>query len=330
MAAHDRALQLKPELVEAHVNKGNALNDLRRQDEAVREFAWVLNAAPAVPEAHFNLAVALSFQGNLDAALEHYRQALRLQPDFMAALLGETEVLDRLGQAESARKKLQAFADRRGSDVSITIAYAILAGNDGERRESIADLERLLAVNKVSRNVRRRIYFRLGALYDEMQSYDAAFENYVRGNALVSGQFDSAGNLRDIDRLIGVFNPEGFHSLPRATNDSDLPVFVVGLPRAGKTLIEEMLAGHPQVSGAGELADVTDIMRAIENDTGEDFPLGIDRLPVSRLDEYANDYLARRQAAAFQGATRVVDTMPGNFRYLVFKIDNTCFCSQLI
>ena len=315
LAAHDRALQLKPGLIEAHINRGNALNDLRRQDEAVGEFTRVLNAAPMVPEAHFNLAVALNFQGDINTALEHYREALRLKPDFMAAVLGATEMLDRLGQAETARKQLQPFADRRSRDVYIAIAWASLASNDNERRESIANLEGLLTDKKVSQNVRRRIYFRLGALYDAMQSYDIAFENYRQGNGLVRGG-DHAESLQGIEKLIDAFNPQNFRSLPRATNASDLPVFIVGLPRAGKTLVEEMLASHPRVTGAGELADVTSIMHAIEKDTGKDFPLGIDTLPVGKLDEYANEYLARREAGAFQGAARVVDTMPGNFQYL--------------
>ena len=316
LTAHDRALQLKPGLIEARINRGNALNDLRRQDEAVGEFNRVLKADPAVPEAHFNLAVALSFQGNIHAALEHYREALRLKPDFMAAVLAETELLGRLGQAESARSSLQPFADRRRSDVFIAIAFAGLAATDGERRESIADLECLLGGKNTGRDVKRRIYFRLGALYDELQSYDVAFENYRQGNGLARGKFDRAGRQRDIERLVDAFNPKSFHALPVATNDSDLPVFIVGLPRAGKTLAEEMLASHPQVTGAGELADVANIMRAIERDTGKEFPQGLGRLPVSKLDEYADGYLAQREAGAFQGTTRVVDTMPANYQYL--------------
>jgi len=316
LAAHDQALQLKPGLLEAYINRGNALNDLGRQDEAVEEFTRVLKTDPAVPEAHFNLAAALNLQGEKNAALEHYREAYRLQPDFMAAVLGATEMLDRLGQPEAARKQLQPFADRRGKDAFIAIAYAGLAAGDDDRRASIADLESLLGDKKVGRNLTRKIRFMLGTLYDALRSYDSAFENYRQGNGLVREAFDRAGRLLNIDRLIDAFNPEGFRSLPGATNTSELPVFIVGLPRAGKTLAEEMLASHPRVTGAGELADVTSIMRAIEADTGMDFPLGIDSLPVSRLDEYANEYLERRQAGAFQGATRVVDTMPGNFQYL--------------
>jgi len=156
LAAHDRALQFKPGLIEAHINRGNALNDLGRQDEAVEEFSWVLNADPTVPEAHFNLAVALDSQGNINAALDHYREALCLQPDFTGAVLGVTEMLDRLGEAEAARKQLQHFAGRRGSDVFIAIAYASLAADDDERRKSITDLECLLKNKNFSHNVKRR------------------------------------------------------------------------------------------------------------------------------------------------------------------------------
>ena len=316
LAAHDRALQLKPGLIEAHINRGNALNDLGRQDEAVEEFSWVLNTDSTVPEAHFNLAVALDSRGNINAALDHYREALRLQPDFTDAVLGVTEMLGRLGETEAARKQLQHFAGRRSSDVFIAIAYASLAADDDERRKSITDLECLLGNKNISHDVKRRIYFRLGLLYDDMHSYDSAFENYRQGNALVRGEFDRAGSLQKIQQIIDTFGFQNICSLPGATNDSQLPVFIVGLPRAGKTLVEEMLAGHPQVTGAGELADVTNIMHAIEEDTGHIFPLGLDQLPASKLDKYANDYLARRQAGAFPGTTRVVDTMPGNYQYL--------------
>ena len=316
LAAHDRALQLKPELIEAHINKGSALNDLRHYDEAVVEFNRALNAAPTVPEAHFNLAIALSLQGNIHASIDHYREALRLKPDFMDAVLGVTELLNRLGETESARKQLQQFAGLRSKDVCIAIAYASLAGNDSERRKSITDLEHLLKDEHVSQNIKRRIYFRLGTLYDEMCLYDSAFENFRQGNGLVRGKFDRAASLQKIEQLIDTFGSQNASSLPGARNASELPVFIVGLPRAGKTLIEEMLAGHPQVTGAGELADIANITRAIEVDTGKVFPLGLDKLPASKLDEYASEYLAKRQAGAFQGTTRVVDTMPGNYQYL--------------
>ena len=104
--------------------------------------------------------------------------------------------------------------------------------------------------------------------------------------------------------------------MPSATNDSELPVFVVGMPRAGKTLTEQILASHPQITGAGELTNMTEITDVIKQLTGQPFPMGMEHLSVDQLNGMAEGYLSQLRERAFPGSLRVVDTMPGNIHLL--------------
>lgn len=316
VSCHEEALRLQPGLLAAHVNLGNALIDLGRPDEAIELFERALQQAPEIPEAHCALGNARQEQGLFDSALAHYREAVRLRPRFIEAVVGECNVLIKLGDREAARRCIQPHADMRGKDSWIALAFSRLARNDDERRDSLAQLKTLLAQGVSNRNELGKLYYRLGDLCDALDSHEEAFEYYRQANELKPQNFGRSRYREYIDRLVGAFSPSRMHALPSATNDSELPVFIVGMPRAGKTLIEQILASHPQITGAGELTDIMEIAAAVEQLTGQPFPGGIDQLSVGQLDDMAEGYLSRRRERVMPGSVRVIDTMPGNVHFL--------------
>ena len=318
ISCHEQALRLKPALATAQTNIGSALVKLGRQSEAVRALESALELAPEMPETHFNLAVILSSQGRLDQALTHYRAAGRLRPDYLEAVAAEASLLAELGETDSARKRLEPYADRRTRNSSIALAFSTLAKDADQQHQSIDDLEHLFEHGLSNVEDLRRVHFRLADLYDQTHHYAQAFIHYRQGNELKPRHFDREDYGRYIDMIISTFSRQGLARLPRASNDSQLPVFIVGMPRSGKSLIEQILASHPQVTGAGELGDIREMPRRLEIDTGQPFPAYLGEFGVDQLDELASAYLSRRQAEALPGTRRVTDTMPFNIEQLGF------------
>lgn len=251
---HEQALRLQPRLPAAHVNLGNALLDLGRPNRAIESFEQALQLAPEIPEVHCALGNARQELAQLDSALAHYREAARLRPGFIEAVVGEFNVLMKLGDREGARRHMQPHNGLRGKDSWITLAFSRLVHNDDERRDSLAELKGLLDRGVSNRNELGKLYFRLGDLCDALHSHEEAFEFYRLANELRPQAFRRDQYREYIDRLLRVFSQDRIHALPRSTNDTQLPVFIVGMPRSGKTLIEQILASHPQITGAGEIS----------------------------------------------------------------------------
>ncbi|MGH6933125.1 MAG: sulfotransferase family protein, partial [Dongiaceae bacterium] len=168
---------------------------------------------------------------------------------------------------------------------------------------------------------RAQLHFMLGQAADAAGDSDAAFNHLSAGNSLRRKNLLDAGQFYDKDiianwfeELIARFNPEFFSRHAGRAGDSELPVFVVGMPRSGTTLTEQILAGHPRVFGAGELGDLERIATGLAP-TGRKGDMITADIPADRLAHAANDFLAVLRGLA-PTADRVIDKNPSNFTYL--------------
>ena len=106
-------------------------------------------------------------------------------------------------------------------------------------------------------------HFGLGKLYDKLGRYDEAFKHYKAGNETLDIVFDLNAFKIRIDNLISSYNSENITNIAKSSIDTSLPVFIVGLPRSGTSLTEQILSSHPEVAGAGELNDINDIVAGL-------------------------------------------------------------------
>ena len=186
------------------------------------------------------------------------------------------------------------------------VTHARFARRDGDPR-SVADLlERRVAAVDLNPRERALLLFELGHLYDHLGAYDTAFARFQTANRLRRPAFDRAGFARLIEGLIAA-GSDGV----QATNRSTVPVFIVGMPRSGTSLVEQILASHPAVFGAGELNDLPRLVAEIS----PGYPGGLTELTAADLDRSAERHLARL-ASLGHGAERVTDKLPGNFLHL--------------
>ncbi|MGH6913403.1 MAG: sulfotransferase, partial [Geminicoccales bacterium] len=179
-------------------------------------------------------------------------------------------------------------------------------------------LERLTGDDGLNDDQRRDLLFVLAHLDNDRKAYDAAFACFRAANDLrkKTSRFERARWSRLVSTLMASFPAEFFAARRGWGDDSELPVFVLGMPRSGTTLVEQIIASHPDAFGAGELYDIQHLANALgESPGGLPFPQGAPQLGRADVAALADGYLAslRRRAP---GARRVVDKMPGNFLYL--------------
>ena len=188
-----------------------------------------------------------------------------------------------------------------------------MAVHDGEPGRAIEVASRHTG-DAVGEEVRRSLWFDIGKAHESGSSYDEAFEAYTRGNRVRPGRWDAAAHARRHDRIMAVFTPRLMTSLAAAGNQSRLPVFIVGMPRSGSTLIEQIIDGHPQAHGAGEILAMPDVAASMNTTIGSTltFPGCMADLDRGDLPALGRAYLDQVRTLAPR-ATRVCDKQLGNY-----------------
>ena len=317
-AAYKQALLLDPDLGEGHQYLGNLLGTQGHHSQAAECYRQALRIKPRSIPAHINLGTALVIQGNIDEAVEIFRNALRIDPDCRKAALGIAHAYERQGDPQRAYAQLLPFLSQGKAGADMAMIFAAICKPLGHCDEAIALMERLLAQEDSSLTNRDRstLYFRLGRLYDAKNEYDTAFLNFKRGNEIKAQEwsFDVDAHIRLIDALITTFSPDFMSRAPRARSSSQRPVFIVGMPRSGTSLTEQLLASHPSVFGAGELHELTHIVAGIPALLGNrsPYPQCLESLSQAHCEQLSRRYLDKL-AALSPKALRVTDKMPDNF-----------------
>jgi tetratricopeptide (TPR) repeat protein len=310
----EKALALAPSYPEAHINLANALGALDRTDAAIAQYEKLLVIDPSNTEVRTRLGQALYLSGRPEDALAQFEEALVIKPDNVEALNSAGNALRALGRLDEATiafEKAIASAPRNG------IGYYNLAVS---RRFTTADVH-FAAMKKLARgtdlsSVEEQIglHFALGKVFADLGDHQQSFRHLLQGNALKRQQidYDEAKTLNQFEAIQTTFNAELIRSKQGLGDPSTLPVFIIGMPRSGTTLVEQILASHPKVFGAGELREFGKLTADIGGPNGSKFPEAVAAMSGAQLREFGAKYVhaLRSRAAA---AERVTDKMPANF-----------------
>ncbi len=318
----DAAVELLQATVAAHpgslpalLNLAKVLREQARYVEAVACYRRVLERAPERVDAHSNLGLCLAETGDHDGAMTHYRRALELDPGLAEVKFNIGVSLQNRGRFEDAiRWHKEALADRPG----LAVAYDQLLSNKAYRpsADEVRRMEELFESGQLDDEQRIHLGFALGRLFEDGADYDRAFRFFQAANQEKSRGMghDPAANSRHTDRLIATYTAEYFERTQGFGLDSRLPVLIVGMPRSGSTLVEQILASHPEVHGAGEVYHLTDLAQNAGTALGdpEDYPGSLARIDADTARALAADYLAALGAAAPEAA-RITDKMLSNY-----------------
>ncbi len=314
-----RARELRPGSYEAELVLAHAIQGWGRAHLAIPHYEAALAARPDSLEAMCGAALCQRLIGRFDESAALYRRARELRPELSVAIAGEAEVLTSLGRKAEALELLEGhLSQAHGVAASIATAYARVA-RGGERQQRAIELcERALKAPKLSAGERTTLLFALGDLYESAQQYERAFDAYRRGNESYGGApYEAPAYERFVSRLMEVFAAGSLGSLARAATHSELPVFIVGVPRSGTSLVEQILAAHPQVFGGGEMHDIPELFMGLAGRIGNN--LGYPGCLLAAGPDVIEEFSARhiqRLTEMSGGAARVTDKLPENFQHL--------------
>jgi tetratricopeptide (TPR) repeat protein len=353
LAHYAKAIELRPELAEVHYNLGNALTTLQRHPEAVAHYRKALALQPRYAEAHNNLGIALVMLERPAEAVTHHREAIAIRPDFTEAhsSLGDAlAALDRYDEAQASFHRAlaldPAFPEAhaglgnlqrtlgRLEEARQTFEKAIsLAPRRAEFHRGLAEIKRFAAGDSqlaamealaqdaatLSGNGRTHLQFALAKAYDDLGDSPRAFQHLIEGNAhkRAAIQYDPSETLRLFARTAEVFTSELMRRQANQGDPSPLPIFIVGMPRSGSSLIEQVLASHSRVFGAGEITDFN-AAAAILAGPGGALPVPFPELAAEMTAEqfrcvgshYVNGLRSRAPSAE-----RITDKTLGNFLF---------------
>jgi tetratricopeptide (TPR) repeat protein len=320
---YEEALRLRPNFAQAYNNLGSIFLGLGKVDEAIERFEQAVRLQPDYVEAQLNLGSALRERLQLAAAVEAYQQALRVEPHHARVHNILAEAYLDLGDATQAQIHLrEALRD----DPAYVLPLLHLAANGfySAAEPGIEQIKARIKDPQLSRDSASQLHFILGYLLDRVGTSDEAFEHFRQGNALWRSRlqqngtsYDAESHSQGVDRLIAFFSPEFFQRTRGFGLMTEVPAFIVGMPRSGSTLVEQILSQHSQVHGAGEIKDVGRLVAELPAklaaaDAYPECLAGVTAAMARELGEAHLRQLTRRGGSA----ARVTDKMLDNLFHL--------------
>jgi tetratricopeptide (TPR) repeat protein len=333
IACYEKALEIDPDYPEALQGRGSAQHADMRYEEAATTFRRLLAIDPESAEAHRGLGAALQALDRYDEALFCYEKAVALKPGLAAAHARIGAALQELGRTNEAYR---SFAEAVTLEPRDPRFHLLLI----ECRRVVAGSPELAALEEMGRDIRAfmpdarmHLHFALGKAFADVGDDAGSFRHYLAGNELKRAQldYDEAAALRAFDDIRALFTPALLRAKAGSGHPSDRTIFIVGMPRSGSTLVEQILASHPEVYGGGERVDFSAILRSKGVDgPANPFPHGVAGFTSHDFLDLAGSYLDRMEHAAQVARDRESPAGSVTFARITDKTLNNFFCLGLI
>jgi tetratricopeptide (TPR) repeat protein len=318
-----RALELAPGFTAARNNYASILYRNSKPQAAIEQTELLLQKDPRNPGYKAIQAAALSFIGEYDRARALFEQLLKAHPQNPKGWMSYGHVLKTMGRREES---IAAYRKSIAQLPNLGEAYWSLANLKTFRftGDDLAAMRAQLARSDIGDEDRFHLHFALGKALEDAGEYAESFEQYIAANALrrKSQPYHREQTEKFSSRLRSVYTREFFEAREGAGSAAADPIFVVGLPRSGSTLVEQILSSHSQVEGTMELHDIAQITRelgkwalASEDDS---YPEAVAELPLERFRELGEEYIRRTRIQRKLNRPFFIDKMPNNFFHAGF------------
>ncbi len=275
-----------------------------------------LKFAPKSPDLQCRLGLTYMSEHRFSEAVSEFKKAQSYQPGHTWSLRCLTDALSRQGKFEEAYETLHKEYEEQPYEIGLWFAYLKVCMKTERYDEAMKIAGTLMNDQVTVRRFRAAMLFVIGELHTKVGEYDRAYEICTEANEIAKEQFEAEKHRAGTDRVIAAWTPETIGSLDKPTRKSDPFVFIVGMPRSGTSLVEQIIASHPAAHGCGELDYINHLAGQFSKDGGGwSYLSQIDRLTKNNLDKAAGLYIDMVSKLA-PGASRITDKMPINQMHL--------------
>lgn len=311
-----KAVRLAPDFTGAIIDLGRLHQDQNRLAEAIECFEKAVETDPRSSHAHFLLAAALAPAARTAAAAAAYRRAIELKPEHAGAWLGLGHTLKTLGRQpeaiEAYRECIRLKPANGESWWSLANLKTYPLGD-----EDIQAMESALETPDLNEQSEVNFLFALAKAWEDREDYDQAWHYYDKGNRRqrLRENYDPVQTEVNNDAIVEVFTEEFLAVNEGLGCDDPAPIFIVGLPRSGSTLIEQILASHSQVEGTAELPYLGRVATSLNRNRadGVNYPQAVRELKGPNFEALGRRYLEHASLHRVEGLPRFIDKMPNNF-----------------
>jgi tetratricopeptide (TPR) repeat protein len=312
----EKAVRRKPRDAHFNTNLGNTYLDVGAFEEALKYLRKANDLKPNLVEALCGIARTYVKLNRAEMAIPFYEKALKFNRSHPQVCLGMANTFINLGRMDEGVALLNETIAR---NVNVSSAYGALASS---RKFSgvVPELDRilqLLADPLVRPGDASHLHHAAGKILNDLKRYDEAMNHYEQAKLIAGRRFKISEYRKFVDEMIAVFTPMLMLSKQGMGDPSHVPVFIVGMPRSGTTLTEQIASSHPQVYGAGELYKLRNVaMKAHFNRRNAKlFGDALKAMTAAGAQEFAADYLNHLKTHSRE-ALRIVDKMPHNFELI--------------
>jgi len=311
--SYEKALAIEPEYAEGHNNLGNALKDLGEFSEAVIFYKQALTINPHYDDAHYNLGVSHHELGQTDEALKCYQNALDINPNYADAHNNLGNILKELGQTDAAfNSYVQGLAAQPNNTQIHRNLGMMKKYTEGDTQ--FIHMQSLLSTTDLSQSDRVHLCFALAKAYEDLEMKDELFKTLNEGNDLRKKELNYSieKDLNKHSTYCKLFKSSN-KKPPSYESSAISSIFIVGMPRSGTTLVEQIISNHHKVHGAGELSTLNNLVAPIINDCLIHNNTLSDKNFSSIRQEYLNSLLSLNVNESI-----ITDKMPINFENIGF------------
>jgi tetratricopeptide (TPR) repeat protein len=343
------ALKIKPKMSKAHCALANALSFLELTKEAEEHYKKAIKLNPDMPTAQIGLAKLYWSAGNniekaidiiktaillkpknisyrcmlgnalmdghrIDESFACFSEVIRVDAENPSAIAGMARLYNLKGQYDKSMEQIEKLRNKKIYNTMAAIAFTSICKHLHNCEDAITYAQKSLENNHNDKNTDEALYMHVARALDSLERYDEAWQCFTKGNGLTEGLYDTAGHRLRAESMISVFSHANTMGMVKSSIDSKRPIFIVGMPRSGTSLVEQILSAHPDVCGGGELTHISDLRAIIMQQAGLDkkWPDCAFGLRQDDLNRLAATYLDRLNEIS-DSAKRITDKMPHNF-----------------
>lgn len=313
-AIFDKILHVEQDNIHALIGLGSLYSRIGKHHDAISYLDRAYAKQPSNVAVNSYLAHSLSAVDEYDKALMHARKNMKQAPNNADSFFNTGKILVWLGRVDEAERLLKRTISLNGQHGNAYELLTSIRKTTPQDKKLVERMEKALQ-NSMTTTQRDHLHFALGKAYDDLGEWDNAFQHFSLGNRLLPSDFNKKKHMESLSATKKVFNENFFRSHASAGNNTSLPIFIVGMPRSGTTLLDQLLSSHASIESVGESPLVPQLISKLFGGS-EAYPSSLTKVDDRKLMEFSNTYLGEISSKVTSVAERVVDKQPFNFLHL--------------